>query len=45
VSKGLKGALAYAMAADKTTTLRPRTALCGKDDVLKLVSKINWKER
>ena len=38
--KTLKEALTYAVAAGTATTLRSGTALCEKDDVLKLVPKI-----
>ena len=38
--KTLKEALTYAVAAGTATTLRPGTALCEKDDVLKLVPEI-----
>jgi 6-phosphofructokinase 2 len=38
--KGLKEALIYAVAAGTATTLRPGTALCQKDDFLRLVPEI-----
>lgn len=38
--KNLKDALIYAVAAGTATTLRPGTALCEKDDFLKLVPGI-----
>lgn len=39
-SKKLKDALVFAVAAGTATTLRPGTALCQKDDFLKLIPKI-----
>ena len=38
--KSLKEALTYAVAAGTATTLRPGTALCQKDDFIKLVPEI-----
>ena len=38
--KKLKDALVFAVAAGTATTLRPGTALCQKDDFLKLIPKI-----
>jgi 6-phosphofructokinase 2 len=38
--KSLKEALTYAVAAGTATTLRPGTALCQRDDFLKLVPRI-----
>jgi 6-phosphofructokinase 2 len=38
--KPLKEALAYAVAAGTATTLRPGTALCEIDDVLRLVPDV-----
>jgi 6-phosphofructokinase 2 len=38
--KSFKEALVFAMAAGTATTLRPGTALCQKEDFLKLVSKV-----
>lgn len=42
-SKSLKEALIYAVAAGTATTLRPGTALCQKDDFLKLIPEITLK--
>jgi len=42
--KSLKEALTYAVAAGTATTLRPGTALCQKEDFLKLVPKIKLTE-
>lgn len=39
-SESLKEALTNAVAAGTATTLRPGTALCQKDDFLKLISRI-----
>ncbi|VAX31058.1 1-phosphofructokinase [hydrothermal vent metagenome] len=39
--KTLKEALAYAVAAGTATTLKPGTALCHKEDFLKLLPQIN----
>ncbi len=39
--KALKEALAYAVAAGTATTLKPGTALCHKEDFLKLLPQIN----
>ncbi|HDZ87009.1 MAG TPA: 1-phosphofructokinase, partial [Nitrospirae bacterium] len=39
--KTLKEALTYAVAAGTATTLKPGTALCRKEDFLKLVPQIN----
>ncbi len=41
--KSLKEALIYAMAAGTATTLRAGTALCQKDDFLKLIPEITLK--
>lgn len=41
--KTLKEALVYAVAAGTATTLRPGTALCQKDDFLKLIPEITLK--
>jgi 6-phosphofructokinase 2 len=38
--KSFKEALIYAVAAGTATTLRPGTALCQKEDFLKLVSEV-----
>jgi 6-phosphofructokinase 2 len=38
--KSLKEALTYAVAAGTSTTLRPGTALCQRDDFLKLVPRV-----
>ena len=38
--KSLKEALIYAVAAGTATTLRPGTALCQRDDFLKLVPRV-----
>lgn len=39
-AENLKDALIYAVAAGTATTLRPGTALCEKDDFLRLVPQI-----
>ena len=39
-NRGLKDALTYAVAAGTATTLMPGTALCRKDDFLKLIPEI-----
>ena len=43
MGKSLKKALIYAVAAGTATTLRPGTALCQKDDFLRLISEITLK--
>ena len=43
IGKSLKKALIYAVAAGTATTLRPGTALCQKDDFLKLIPEITLK--
>jgi 6-phosphofructokinase 2 len=43
MGKSLKEALIYAVAAGTATTLRPGTALCQKDDFLKLIPEITLK--
>lgn len=43
MGKSLKKALIYAVAAGTATTLRPGTALCQKDDFLKLITEITLK--
>jgi 6-phosphofructokinase 2 len=43
MGKSLKKALIYAVAAGTATTLRPGTALCQKDDFLKLIPEITLK--
>ena len=43
VGKSLKEALTYAVAAGTATTMKPGTALCKKDDFLKLIPEISLK--
>jgi len=43
MGKSLKKALIYAVAGGTATTLRPGTALCQKDDFLKLIPEITLK--
>jgi len=43
--EGLKKAIIYAVAAGTATTLREGTALCGREDFLKLVPRIKVRKR
>jgi len=43
--EGLKGALIYAVAAGTATTLREGTALCRREDFLKLVPRIKVRKK